>query len=217
MINKLKMLGVAAAVLLTPVAASAVTITAVNDYATALTMVDPGSSLDLSSGASWTDAPLVVAPDASLVNQYRSPFETAGLGATVPGFYSVGGGAVYAGTGNPAILALDAISDTISLFWGSPDGFNTLELLKGNTVVATISGALFNNPAIEASFVSITADGPAEYFDTVKFIAQTDNGTANAFEFSNVRVAAVPVPAAGFLLMGALGALGVARRRKKSA
>lgn len=44
-------------------------------------------------------------------------------------------------------------------------------------------------------------------------VYETGDPTTAQFDFE---IAAVPVPAAGFLLAGAIGALGVARRRKKA-
>ncbi|MBJ6370926.1 VPLPA-CTERM sorting domain-containing protein [Sedimentitalea arenosa] len=197
-----------AAVVAMPSLASALTVQAENDYATALSMVTPADSLDLPG--TWTAAPLTVAPDASLGGQYRSPYQTSGL--TAPGYYTVGVGSTYSGTSNPAELALTSLSNSFSLLWGSPDGYNTLELYNGATLVGTILGSQFNIPAQEASFVSIFADNESEYFDSVKFYSVNQN----AFEFANVSATPVPLPASGLLLVAGLGALAARARRKSS-
>lgn len=200
------------AIVAMPGFASALTVNAVNDYAAALANVTPAESLDLPGV--WTAAPLTVAPDASLGGQYRSPYETSGL--TAPGYYTVGvtngPGQPYEGTANPAILALDSLSNSFSLLWGSPDRYNTLELYQGASLVGTIQGNQFNIPAREASFVSIFADNANEYFDSVRFFSND----SNAFEFSNVTATPVPLPASGLLLIAGLGALAARARRKSS-
>ena len=53
-------------------------------------------------------------------------------------------------------------------------------------------------------------------FDAVKF---TNIPAENAFEFSNLSASPIPLPAAGWLLIGGMGALGALgyRRRKAAA
>ncbi|MBK0329175.1 VPLPA-CTERM sorting domain-containing protein [Rhodobacteraceae bacterium F11138] len=204
-----------AALIALPSISSALTVNAINDYDDALSNVDVTQSLALPG--TWLDAPLTVAPDASLNNQYRSPFDAAGH--TSAGYFAVGndtnGTDPYDGTANPAILALSGLSSSISLLWGSPDSYNTLELYKGDNFVGSISGAEFNIVAREASFVTITADDASEYFDTVWFSSGNQNRGINAFEFSNITaVSQVPLPASGLLLIGGLGALAARSRRK---
>jgi hypothetical protein len=208
MTKSMKVLLMTAAVVALPAMASAVTVSAINDYSAALSNVDKTQSLSLPG--TWLAAPLTVNPDASLGGQYRSPFETDGQNSA--GYWSVGVGSTYGGTANPAVLELDALSKSISLFWGSPDSYNNLELYKGGSLVGTINGAQFTNQAIEASFVTISADSFADTFDTVKFYSVG----ANAFEFSNLNIAPVPLPASGLLLIGGMGLLAAARRKRKA-
>lgn len=197
----------AAALVALPSIASAVTVTAVNDYTSALSNVVAADSLDLPG--TWTDAPFIVNPDASLGGVYRSPYETSGL--TAAGYFSVGTSSTYSATSNPAVLALDNLSKSVSLLWGSPDSYNTLELFNGSTLIATIFGNQFNIPAREASFVTIAADGAGEFFDTLRF-----SSGSNAFEFSNVTATPVPLPASGLFLIAGVGALMLRKARKQS-
>ena len=191
--------------------ASAATVNAINNYGDALAMVDKTQSLDLPVGASWAAAPLTVSPDASLGGQYRSPFESANHSSV--GYYSVGVSNNYSGTGNPAILNLDNPATTFSLLWGSPDYYNRLELYDGMDLLISISGAGFTVQALEASFVWVTA-GLGEQFTQARFFSDG----RNAFEFSNVGVSPVPVPAAVWLFGSALlGFVSLSRRKKLKA
>ncbi|WP_187428781.1 hypothetical protein ROLI_017730 [Roseobacter fucihabitans] len=202
----------AATLVATPVLASAATVSAINDYTLALAEVDQNQSLALPGV--WTAAPRTVNPDASISGAFRSPFQTDGENSA--GYYTVGGGSQYVGTSNPAELALNSLSKSISLLWGSPDRYNTLELFNGINLVATILGSQFNVIALEASFVTISADSASEYFDTVRFTSQNGSGNAvNAFEFANVTVAPVPVPAGLPLILTALGGIAYLSRRKQ--
>ncbi|WP_282127614.1 VPLPA-CTERM sorting domain-containing protein [Roseobacter litoralis] len=202
----------AAVLIALPSLASAVTVTAENDYATALGLVDPTQSLDL-PGA-WVQTPLTIDPDASVGGQYRSPFETAGTAvpgiAASAGYFTVGVTSTpYSGFPNPAELTLSSLAKSVSLLWGSPDTYNTLELYNGGTLVGTVLGGQFNALGKEASFVTISANDVTEYFDTLKFAS-----TTNAFEFSNVSIAPVPLPAGLPLLLAGLGTFAWMRRRK---
>ncbi|MEX0281231.1 MAG: VPLPA-CTERM sorting domain-containing protein [Arenibacterium sp.] len=98
----------------------------------------------------------------------------------------------------------------ISFLWGSPDNYNDLDIiLTGAGGTVTINGTQAQGPvAIGAQYVTISDVG---LFDSVTF-----RSGRNAFEFANLETAQVPVPAALPLLVGALGGLGFAARRRKN-
>jgi hypothetical protein len=127
-----------------------------------------------------------------------SPFVGTGLEATTK-FNSIS-------VGSSATYAFNSVRSTLQLIWGSVDSFNYIDFLKAGVAVDSIQGVAGARPLTE-SLASILVSGG---FDKVVLRSSSDS----AFEYQGV--AAVPVPAAGFLLIGALGGLAAVRRRKAS-
>lgn len=103
----------------------------------------------------------------------------------------------------------DNLQNSISLIWGSPDGFNDLVItLTGGGGTTTINGSEVQGPvAIGASEVLIT---------DVVFEEITFTSGLNAFEFANLITTPIPLPAGALLMGTALAGFGVMRRRRKS-
>lgn len=106
-----------------------------------------------------------------------------------------------------------ATYSAFTFVWGSPDDYNTLTFYKNGAVVDTLSITPGSSiaPAVYAKtsgLATITNIAGGSY-DAVMF-----STSGNSFEYGNV--APVPVPAAGVMLLGALGGLTALRRRKSA-
>lgn len=109
--------------------------------------------------------------------------------------------------GGSATYNFGGTRTSISFLWGSPDGYNDLDIdLIGGGSTVTINGADVQGPvAIGQIFVKISDVS----FDEVVF-----RSGQNAFEYANVS-AAVPIPAALPLFATALLGLGLIGRRRR--
>ncbi|MDO5706575.1 MAG: VPLPA-CTERM sorting domain-containing protein [Paracoccus sp. (in: a-proteobacteria)] len=150
----------------------------------------------------------------SVTNEYRSPWQSAGSAIDyndASAWYTSvqGGGSATYDLG---------LSSALSFVWGSPDTYNTVEFLLGGMVVDTVilgagdvilPGSFATNSAL-ATF----ADIGQGVFDSVRMLSG-----GNSFEFANLGTAPapIPVPAAGVLLLTALGGMAALRRRNKKA
>jgi hypothetical protein len=149
----------------------------------------------------------------NLSGTYRSPFDeteninsfsTTSGATTATEYFAVG----PANQPNPAILGFTRVMQDFSLLWGSPDAHNTLTFRLGDAVVGTFAGNAFGTPlAFGSRFVLFEGK-----YDSVTF-----SSTSNAFEWSNMSASPIPLPAAGWLLLGGLGALGAAAARRRKA
>jgi hypothetical protein len=207
MMTKLLTAGAFAAVM-TAGAAGAATVTA-----TASTGVVAGYGTNTGS-ASWADAPETVV--GSIGGQYKSP---VGDGTTA--YFTLGTPSLPA-SASPAILNVGSRS-FFSMLWGSIDVENAV-LFSNGVVTALYTGEFIRTlldpdgaPGETNAIVSFNLDFN---FTTVSFFANYTLGEMSptgpdraAFEFQ-VAPVPVPVPAAGFLLIGALGGLAALRRRK---
>ncbi|MFA5538631.1 MAG: VPLPA-CTERM sorting domain-containing protein, partial [Gemmobacter sp.] len=206
-----------------PLAASAATVsqTVLNthgDFIAAGVNLDASVTALLPAGASWAgDAAATVT--GSVDGQYRSPFPDVMVQpADAPAlpYFSVDADA------SPITLAFDKTQTAFSLVWGSIDSYNTLRFFLGDDEVTgfshggpfaanSLTGSILTPPGAAGTGASLVEISDI-LFDSVVFV--TDQ---NSFEFSNIQATPIPLPAAGFLLMGALGGLAVIRRRRKDA
>ena len=109
-----------------------------------------------------------------------------------------------------AEYAFGTLKSSLSFVWGSPDMMNSVAFYRAGTLIDTIPG-FGNGTNIALPALLATAIGDGMGFDTVRFTAPR-----TAFEYASVEVAAIPVPAAGLLLLTAVGGVAALRRRKSA-
>lgn len=141
---------------------------------------------------------------------FQSPFNSNGLTGTESFF--------AAEKDVPGSFTFAAARNTFTLLWGSIDTYNILSFDNGFSITGTEIINLFalgGTPDNFEQVAEITFDftgsdfsGAEGAFSQVTFLSEG----RNSFEFA---MAPVPVPAAGLMLLTALGGMGIARRRNK--
>jgi hypothetical protein len=209
MLNFRKLAGLAAAALVASVmAASAAPVIAVsntlpvpvaNPLATSKTAVGTGVLENVIGNKCTSSA----AFDCQSGIYARSPWEGTAYHATGQ-YTSISGG-------NQATYTPGGLFNQVSFVWGSPDTYNTLQIILsgpgGSTesIIPSTTNGLLPPAGSLAKFVIISAIT----FDTITFKSGT-----NAFEFANLTLTPVPLPAAGLLLLAGLGGVGLLSRRR---
>ena len=165
----------------------------------------------LASGVIGADAVFDQSATGTVAKR-RSPWDATN--STVPiatGLYS----SIRSKSAVPAsaFFTFASIRKELSFVWGTPGPLNKVEFFLDGLSQFAFSGVaaqILSNPRGNNSiFTKISG----LTFDKVVFTAGKP-----ALEFANLRtVSAVPIPAAGLMLLGALGGLAALRRRKTAA
>jgi hypothetical protein len=98
----------------------------------------------------------------------------------------------------------------VSFLWGSPDGYNVLEI-NGSTFTNTLLGTSLTGDRSIGVYLTIKASG-GDMINSLTFKSDT-----NAFEVDNFRVTAVPEPGTYAMMFAGLAALGFMAKRRKAA
>ena len=229
--SSLYALAAATALMVAPMAASAATVTILDwdasasnragvDYAVGYGAITPGN-------ATWTTPPGVEVGQTAISS---SPFVNTAVQDVNNYFVIPDDGATLPFTTS---LVFQTVRDSFTFLWGSIDNYNSVQFRLGGVggaIQQIISGEdWYNGTDLMEAMVGNTnsagntlpavpfAAGAGNYrhialvnfsgfeFDTVTFKAENV-----AFEY-----AMIPLPAAGWLLLGGLGALGAVARRKR--
>ncbi|MEH6546057.1 MAG: VPLPA-CTERM sorting domain-containing protein [Sneathiella sp.] len=139
----------------------------------------------------------------------RSPWDTIPAMADTGTYTSVSGDA-------SATYELTSAINSFTFMWGSVDDYNMMEFWNGDEYLGILEGSdaqLDGAPKrVEWINATITLD---MLFDKVRFVSGN-----NAFEYANVELSVVPLPAALPLYgagLAALGFMGWRHRRKAAA
>jgi hypothetical protein len=160
-------------------------------------------SADIFTAPSSTSGNYEAATTGSNAGQ-ASPWAASGTPNAAYTYLSCG----PSGVSGTATYTAGPSSTGFSIFWGSPDAYNTVEFLDGSTVEASFIGTNLNPPAGSgAQLVTFAFNGL-----DITSVVLIDSGTA-AFEYSNVQF--TPIPAALPLFAGGLGLMGLLGRRRK--
>ena len=106
---------------------------------------------------------------------------------------------------------LGGLFNRVEFLAGSPDDYNRVQFFREGQLIDTVFGTEWlANGLYKTQHVIILALDSGEFFDEIRFFSST-----GAFEFANVSVTPVPLPASVWLFLSAIaGLIAIGRRRK---
>lgn len=184
----------------------------------------PTYAANTPAGASWgADDPTVANPPLSVNRNYKSPFLNTTL-ATTQSYFAAdirlddNGN----GTEGKATLTYSTVQSAFKMLWGSVDKANKIVFKLAGVTAFSYTGAELgvllglvppptSPPGSFEEVVLLSFGGFGAGFDSIEF----SSNDRPAFEFAlPAAPAPIPVPAAGLMLLTALGGIAILRRRK---
>ncbi len=158
-------------------------------------------------------APLAASATTFLVDDGVYTLDAPGAAPFLGNVDAVGGGGDFTATfsatpTNFGLMKLTILQSFVNLFDDLKVEWQTL----GGATLAAVDPIVAGSAELQTKFDAVNSTQNL-VFSWTDSVDSTAGGTQRPRGF-DFEVAPVPVPAAGLLLVGALGALGVARRRK---
>ncbi len=215
MIDRIKFVGLAAAIALAPTLSSALTLT-IDDLGTAgvdQTVVG-ASTANFSGTAGGFDVAIASGNISSTGSAYTlntSSIQTSGVGTlqiSAEQLGLTGFSAPVLNLAGSATVSDIGVSVTVEHFINTGGGYqlvgDALNFAGGTPGPVNLSDITFDGVAMSPTF---------DMMSVFTIVTDSSDMTANV---NSTLVASVPLPAGGLLLLTALGGMGIARRRKKA-
>jgi VCBS repeat-containing protein len=84
--------------------------------------------------------------------------------------------------------------NTLGLYWGSVDAYNTIAFYHGTTLIASYTGADLSPLFADGNRTSFSSNGYVEFFGLQPFDKVVFTSTSDAFEIENISAGTLPAP-----------------------
>lgn len=168
-------------------------------------------------GATTVNTPVFTTNRGDLGNALGAPDATQS--PSFRGFYSLGlGGSATFGFGASGVSGFGAPGSVVEITAGSRSGHVEQILVEAFNVVTKVwdNIGVISNQGPQNLSLSVSLNlAPGAVYNLLRLTDQSPVVAGrDGFDIDSISVAAVPLPAGGLLLIGALGGLALLRRRK---